>query len=709
MKINEILDLMQHTPWNFFYMNGTWGAWGGDCDDPKSFEPYNIRREKIDYIGSTINTVPMPGWWVGIDKYDFTHFDKHMSVLLEGHPDRYFVPRLGMEPPLDWDRENPEELCVYWNGPTTAEEIRALVGTEHQDMQGHDGINYPPFPDHRISRQSFSSKVWVKDACKALAELVKHVESSPYADQVIGYMPAFGNCGECMWWGDWRNQGDPRKGDFGISHRKHFYNWAVKKYGSLENLRKEWNIPDLTIDNLPMPTPPERWSEGGKTLRQVLLADDKRQYDCNLFHSDACFDAIEAFGKVIKDISGKAAGAFYGYFQDETVGYAGHLATERAMTTPYVDFYSSPKGYHYCLAGDPGASQAPGQSFARKKLWIEENDSRSHHASDLARKNKTADDTETAFWREIYRALVYKQGFWWMDIGGLNDDWYADERMVEMFRHQADFYKKWSKIERNNIAEVLFVEDEESCAHTTYLSSPQRNLRLRLERELRHCGAAVDHLRISDIFEVDMSKYKFIVFCHAFVLPEELWNKIKERIRPDAHVLFNYAAGLLAPEFSYENQHTVTGFRVQESGKRLQHRDIYKHIYWHCTHHCPKDYPLLHIVAEKGQEVLQTSPDGYILTARIKRGEGKNIFSSEFTLRTPIIRKLLEDAKVNFLAPEYCSVHADDKLIGFFPHYDCHFDYDFNGKWRDVITGEIVSGKTTLSIPEKRFRIFEKI
>ena len=57
MKIDEILDLMQHTPWNFFYINGKWGAWAGDLDDPKAYEPYNIRREKIDYIGSTVEEV----------------------------------------------------------------------------------------------------------------------------------------------------------------------------------------------------------------------------------------------------------------------------------------------------------------------------------------------------------------------------------------------------------------------------------------------------------------------------------------------------------------------------------------------------------------------------------------------------------------------------------------------------------------------------
>ena len=710
MKRNfeETLEFMRTHPWNWYYVcNGAWGKKAGT----KNWEEYADRREKLDYIGSDICTMNIPDWWKDIETYDFTGVDAYADALLKGKPNRLFIPRIPMDPPDNWQRKYPEEICVYWNGPTDPEVIRSMIDTPQQDYWGWDG-DAKPYPDQQIARQSFSSKIWVEDACKALKALVEHLEAR-WGDQIIGYMPAFGNCGECMWWGDWRNQGDPRKGDFGISHKKHFFDWAVEKYGSLEALRKAWNLPNLTKENIPMPTPPERWSENGKDLRGVLLADDQRQVDCNEFHSKACFDAIEAFGKVIKENSGKAAGCFYGYFQDETVGYAGHLAIDRALTTPYVDFYSSPKGYHYCLAGDPGASQAPAQSFARKKLWIEENDCRSHHVAingtDPWRATKDPLDTPTIFWRELYRSLTFKHGFWWMDINGLKDDWYGDPEMVEMFKKQADFYKKWAKIERKGVAEVLFVEDEESCGHTTYISGPQRNLRLRLERELKLCGAPVDHLRVKDMLEVDMSQYKFIVFCHAFVMPKEEWAKIKARIRPDAHVLFNYAAGLLDPSFSLENQKIVTGFNTYECAGRMHHKDLYRHIYWHATHNCPQDYPLLALEKEEGQEVFQTSPEGHILTARVARDQGANLFAADFTLRAPLIRKFLQDAGVKFYAPEYCAVLADEKLVGFFPRYDVDFDYEFKGTWQNVITGEKVSGKTKISIREKRFMIFEKI
>lgn len=705
LTLKDALEFMRTQPWNFYYVKAK--------KDPEH-ALYQQRREKIDFIGAMINTlgdINEPRMWDGIGHYQFSQLDEIMESLLKDHPDRWFVPRIKMDPPDDWLRAHPEEVCVYWGGPQDPAAISAMVGTPQHDRYGWDDDRQRhPYPNQLISNQSFSSQVWVRDASEFLKALVKHIEASPYGPQTLGYMFGFGNCGEDMWWGDWRNQGDPRKGDFGISHRRHFYAWAVEKYGSVEALRKAWGQPDLTEDNLRVPTPPQRWSEDGKNLRQVMLADDQKQVDCNEFHSKVCFDALEAFGKVVKDICGKPTGCFYGYLQDETVGYAGHLAIDRAVTTPYVDFYSSPKAYHYCLAGDPGASQAPGQSIARKKLWIEENDMRSHHALsvDSSRANKTPSDTCTAFWRELYRALTFNQGFWWMDINGLRDDWYGDEDMVVMFKKQADLYKKWSPVPRKGIAQVLFVEDEASCGHTTYLSSPQRNLRLRLERELKLCGAPVDHYRLDDLFEIDMSRYRFIVFCHAFVMPKSLWDKVLARIRPDAHILFNYAAGLLAPEFSYENQKAVTGFSVRECPGRMQPSQLYHHLYWHGTHHCPQDYPLLEILPQAGQKVWETSPDGHILTASVSRGKGRNIFAAEFTLREPLLRQFLEEAQVDLLAPEYCTVLADEKLAGFFPKWDVCFDYDFNGCWRNVLTGETVSGRTRLRIRERKFEIFEK-
>ena len=208
---------------------------------------------------------------------------------------------------------------------------------------------------------------------------------------------------------------------------------------------------------------------------------------------------------------------------------------------------------------------------------------------------------------------------------------------------------------------------------------------------------------------LDLSRYKFIVFQHAFVLPKAQWERILSRIRPDAHILWNYAAGTLDPDWNPDNQLAVTGFQTVETPDRLSHPDLYRHVHHHNVQEVDDEYPRLSIVPRDGQEVIQSSPDGCILTARVQRGEGANIFAADITLRTPLLRKLMEDAGVCFPAPQHCSVQADEKLIGFFPQRDVMIRYTFDGVWRNVLTGETLSGTVAFPLRAKGLAIFEKL
>jgi len=722
-KQEETLQFLKNNPWNFYYTDikphsttpkerGT-DIWGFINDTEVLSTAYYERRKRIDETGAMINLVPIPAGWYGVDQYDYEMVDHVMDQVMKEFPDRYCVPRFLLDAPYDWCRENPEELCVFWQGPTDLEEIRSLVGTEYQVSTG--STEGP----ERLGRQSFSSKKWQKDAQEALRRLVEHLENGPYADRIVAYFPMFGEVGgENLWWGFWPKKASCR-GDFGHTHRKMFFRWAVEKYGSLEALRKAWNMPELTEENLPIPTPEDTWSyyienwKETKDIKKLLLADDQRQVDCNEFHSVCTFDAMELFAKTIKEMTGKPVGTFYGYTLEPAPGYCGQLMLERALNSPWFDFYSAPKSYAYCLGGDPGESQAPAQSVVRKKLWIEENDMRSYNLLKNIPKDtrspKTQSDTITCFWRELYRALTGGYGFWWMDIYGLKDDWYTDEVMIDMFKKQSAFFKKWSPNPRKSVTEVLWVEDDESLGHMATRWSIQEGLRRRLNRELRLCGAPMDRYRMSDLFEMDLSQYKFIIFQHAFVLPKEKWDILLKRIRPDAHILWNYAAGLLDPHYNPENQKAVTGFNTMETPDRMEHVDLYRHIYHHAPGRILDDYPHLSIVPEEGQEILQMTPDQYILTAKIKRGQGVNIYAADITLRTPLLRQMMEDAGVTFYAPEHCAVYADDKLAGFFPRFDVVVNHVFEGTWRNVLTGETVSGEVSVPIRAKKLAIFEKL
>lgn len=721
----QALEIMKNSPWTFYYSGYGPNIITEDGQKGAIDEFYYKNHEVIDEIGSDIRTIGMGTIFTD----DYTDLDKSMEVLLKDYPNRYWVPRLNFRTPDRWNMEHPEELCVYGH-PRSLEEIKAAFDDVVYDEDGYhvgEPANYDYWGWGRdttsksgpgtVSTPSFSSKVYIDYCAERLQKYIEHIENSPYADQVLGYfVGGMGNCGENMWPGDWRNQSDIRRGDFGIANTREFRSFLIEKYGTIENIRKAYNDESLELEDIYEPYPDEYWSEKGMTLDELLLANNQKMVDTAEFHCKATREAIERFSKICFDISGKPNGCFYGYMQDETVGYAGHLWIDELLKSPYVDFMSSPKAYHYCLAGDPGASQAPGQSIQLKpgKLFIEENDSRSYHSltgGDPDRAPKSLDDTVTVFWREIYRALTMDFGFWWMDIRGKNDDWYSDEVLVPMLKAQADFYKKWAPVDRKSIAQVVFVEDEDSCAHMAQCSGVARNARYKLERELRLCGVPVDHLRVCDLLELpDVTQYKFIVFCHAFVMPQELWGKIKAKINPEATILWNYAPAMIGENgFSFENQTAVTGFRTRECGERELHPDQYKHLYWHGVHLCKQDYPLLDIVDDGELEVLQRTDDGHIITARRKTGSLTQILTVDFALRSKLITEMIEKAGVDMLAPVHVAVIADEALVGLFPRYDAEFDYVFDGKYRDVITGETLEGSTHMKIEGKKFRIFEKI
>lgn len=103
-----------------------------------------------------------------------------MEQLIAGIPDVLYIPRLRMDPPLKWLETHPEEVCVFEGTSTDLQDIVELVRqgkvnkTFNMDDEPMATGMLPMRCDEPIGMQSFSSKVWVKDACVALEKAVEH-------------------------------------------------------------------------------------------------------------------------------------------------------------------------------------------------------------------------------------------------------------------------------------------------------------------------------------------------------------------------------------------------------------------------------------------------------------------------------------------------------------------------------------------------------
>ena len=80
--------------------------------------------------GVRIYSTILDNGWVAPDTYDYTRVDYTLKRFFEAVPDGYLLPRIGMDVPIEWCRQNPEEVFLYVAGKgLSRDEVRARVAT----------------------------------------------------------------------------------------------------------------------------------------------------------------------------------------------------------------------------------------------------------------------------------------------------------------------------------------------------------------------------------------------------------------------------------------------------------------------------------------------------------------------------------------------------------------------------------------------------
>lgn len=510
--------------------------------------------------GVKLHTSILHTGWVGMGKYDYSLTDRVLDAVFGVDDSIYYIPRIKLNVPIDWCAENPTEVFVYDNGPRDAEGIKKLVGSLKQDILGYESekgyydANSKNDPAARpnvggvIALQSFSSQKWQQDAGEALVRLIRHIENGPYADRILAYHITYGACGESMPWG----RQDGKFGDYGISNQRAFWEWGLQRYGTPDRLRQVWGEGCCKTNAVP---PADRRERSDRILR--LGKEDTICVDYDRFTSEMNAGAIERFGRLVKEetggkisggtvTGGKAVGVFYGYYLHMArAAYAGHLAIDQLLRSPYIDFFAAPKSYYRSTPGEPGGEMCPAQSINRKKLWLDESDNRTHLCTALGEQHRAAQnfsETRTVLWREFAKNIAHGSGFWWMDLGG---GWYDDPQIMDEIKRITKLNHLLQEKEHHSISEILIVTDEES---EYYRSVNPKLHRQGLEESIREahlCGAPVDLLRFADLTEIDLHPYRLVIFLSVVRPDERDWERIG--IPENAAVLWCGCDGLPVP------------------------------------------------------------------------------------------------------------------------------------------------------------------
>lgn len=673
----------------------------------RDFNPASNECNLFEQAGIRVFTSILHNGWIGVDTYNYTATDSTLDLLLKDHPKRLYLPRIKLNVPIEWALANPEELYVSFKGPRDREGVLRLA-KKMSPYWGTSGWNGKvPDGEGLVGLQSFSSEKWKRDAGVALVKLLKHLENGPYADRIIGYQVAFGACGETSYWGAFNNRTE-LKGDFGISHRRAFYDWCIRHYGSLDALRSAWSMPALNSDTFTVPDP--RMLESDQTTVESFFHADAREQCCmdySTFVSETDAEAIDYFGKVAKQTTGgKPVGSFYGYLFTQNTARIGHLAIDKLLNSPYVDFLCSPKQYYRCGPGWPGGEQAPSLSIRRRKLWIDELDNPTFlNKNDRRGPAKNMDETRTVLWREVSKNLSFNnQSFWWMDLeGGWFDDRAIMDEISKLRKLNEDIRSKPWK----SISDVLYVIDDRSYAvmRDSYgvVNGNHGGFVPQTESELKLTGTPVDTYRLRDLEDLPLSQYKLIVFGNAFCFTDGEWEKISARIPETSTVIWNYAAGIRKPDFAWEHVKEVTGFSVEPCDAGA--------VKGFAEYDLKNDFPLIQIKPSEDQVVLEKYPGGGIMAAMRKNGKGGKIILCAYpSLKANRLRDIAEAAGCHMFAPLDCTVYADNRFVAVFPKEKIQgtLHLEKQADLKEMISGRDYSGvsEISLTLPGKSAAFF---
>lgn len=640
------------------------------------WDDYLKEHEVFLKSGCRLHTSVIHSGWVGENEYDYSATDKTLETIFSLGEDVLYLPRVELNAPLEWLKANPEEIALACYANKTPESVAEVYKSYRTDVEIAN-VRCGVVNEYGVYLQSFFSEKWLNDAKEALIRFVKRLENGKYGSRIVGYQLAYGMCGEVCNWGAWKSF--EHWGDFSKPANEAFLKFCIQKYGSLDAAKKAYGE-ELTPENI-IPHPGTRCRKN-EDISSYFRVNDKRATDFSICLSERAAGNICEFAAAAKQEADKPMGAFYGYLLTKFPTETGHIGIQKLMDCENVDFLSAPKIYYRCGAGEPGGSQATSMSVARKKIWLDELDNDTHIATSYQEESNHPEnffETKTILWREVARNLAWhNQNFWWMDLYG---GWFMDEEIQAEIGKIIKFNKKMREKPYKSVSEILFITDEKALAYQTadeyFTGCRTVGILNEMGAELKLCGAPVDEYRLHDLYDLDLSQYKMIVFSNAFKIDEYL-REIIRNIPKTTLCVWNYAAGIRNGEqFDFSNVKSLTGMEIEPC---LSEGVLSNGYGSECK------LPPLKIKESKEIEVSERYESGDIKIAKCNNHlliVSPGFYAEDFN-------RLAKESGCHMYTSHGCAVFADERFVGVFPGKNGANSLCFkgNGIYKDLISGE---------------------
>ena len=518
-RMIEIQAVRQGPPWNVY---------GGKPSASDKILALGAER------GLHIGTVPigMP-WPRDGEAPDYSGVDAQVRHILSIDREALIIPRICLHAPQWWKDEHPGHRQVYDGGQ------RPMV--------------------------SPASKPWRRDAARALRLFLRHLEDE-FGGNMLGYHVCAQSAGEWFYDHTWERIMPCFEEPF----REGFADWVKAKYKTVDALRKAWDKPEVVFETVRVPTLEER-----TTGRLGVFRDPQSQrfeIDFAEYMQVCLCEYLEECGRIIKEeTKGKKLGVFfYGYLYD-VAGFAygpavsGHLRLRRALNCPDVDVFCSPVSYFDRQSGGVGPFMAPVDSIqAHAKLWLNEDDARTHLAPKEAGFGRTATMAETigVYRRNFGHQFERRCGTWWMDFG---TGWMADPTIFDNFGQTREIWRDATDPGPYQ-PQVAIITDEDSFLYlrnSNEVTSPSVSS---MRRMFNTMGCPVGLYLMEDVCEGKVPEgVRLYVFLNAYRVTDEHRRQLRAQVARDGKVaVWLYAPGFINERASVANISQLIRFEVAE-------------------------------------------------------------------------------------------------------------------------------------------------
>lgn len=544
---------MKKTPRQYFAYRSFWP----ELETMKKFRECGIKTFSF-MVSNTANSLGLPYTkyppvWKWNEVYDLDAFDRQVNDILEAVPDARLICMLDLNTPHWWTR-----------------------------YLGAFGVKYDSF--YELGKIS-ASQAWRQDVIEYMQVILKHAEEK-YAGHIDAYILGCGGATEwhdrsrgeesiyrLMAYREWQQQHDIKPGnippraerDSGAYDFAHSYVDPFSYYNGID--------PTGCYGKL--------FPEGPGLMRtneKNQAAIDYWRF-CNEYNADTAAFFLKEARKLIRNEA--ELGMFFGYCVGHwTMVSSGHLAYERLLDSPDLDFIMAPIDYVGRGMGRGSTSMTIHETiYLKGKRMLQEMDQRTytsnrslaehctltdplqHKAEEVKWENPSDSREQTkkfslasdGVWkndaeivagmkRDTAFCMINRDSLWWFDMWG---GFYKGKKVYETLAELKKLWDKYSELECDDASEILVVKDPENMYFLNDMDARCGTFHNKVLGAVSNCGMPYSVCSFNDMEIMNMERFKLIILCHPFSL-SAMHQACLERIQnKQRHIIWLYGPGII--------------------------------------------------------------------------------------------------------------------------------------------------------------------